>query len=432
MSVGRRVNRIEHRYDRVSFLDPRRWKLWDERRPVVGYVLAVDLAALVLMIALTLAVPVNIGDLLHFSLLVAGAVVHQEAVRTIEQLRERAVGNGLLTNLKSLWIFAASLSVPPSLVFAVTAAVYVHAWYRTSMGSLYRKLFSGATMVLASTAAIAVLQLSKPVGYPIIPQGLSGLMILIGAAAAFWLVNYSLVVGAVVLSDPLQPARRALGDPGDQVVVAAALGLGVALTVILAREPFLIAVLMLTVIALHRSLLLPHFLQAARTDSKTGLLTAGFWHEVADKELERARRGAEPLGVLMLDLDHFKSFNDRMGHLVGDQLLRAVADALRDETRPYDLVGRFGGEEFVMLLPGVGTEEVKSVADRVRQRISSLSVPVGGPNGKTVLVAGMSVSIGAAISPENGNEIDRLLLAADGALMAAKEAGRDQVRLAAR
>ncbi|MGH3929244.1 MAG: GGDEF domain-containing protein, partial [Pseudonocardiaceae bacterium] len=189
--------------------------------------------------------------------------------------------------------------------------------------------------------------------------------------------------------------------------------------------------LMITVIALHRSLLLPHFRQAARTDSKTGLLTAGFWHEVADKELERARRVAEPLGVLMLDLDHFKSFNDRMGHLVGDQLLRAVADALRHETRPYDLVGRFGGEEFVMLLPGVGTDEVENVADRVRQRISSLSVPVGGPNGKTVVVAGMSVSIGAAISPENGDEIDRLLLAADGALMAAKEAGRDQVRLAA-
>ncbi|MGQ0775129.1 MAG: diguanylate cyclase [Pseudonocardiales bacterium] len=431
MSVGRGVDRVEHGYDRVSFLDPRRWKLWDERRAVVGYVLAVDLAALVLVIAMTLAVPVNVGDLLRFSLLVVGAVIHQEAVRTIEQLRERAVGNGLLTNLKSLWIFAATLSVPPSLVFAVTTVVYMHAWYRSSLGSLYRKLFSGATMVLAPTAAIAVLQLSRPVGYPIIPHGPSGLMILIGAAAAFWLINYALVVGAVILSDPLQPARRALGDLSDQVVVAAALGLGVALAVMLDREPYLIAVLMITVIALHRSLLLPHFLQAARTDSKTGLLTAGFWHEVADKELERARRVAEPLGVLMLDLDHFKSFNDRMGHLVGDQLLRAVADALRHETRPYDLVGRFGGEEFVMLLPGVGPDEVESIADRVRLRISSLAVPVGGPNGKPVVVAGMSVSIGAAISPENGDEIDRLLLAADGALMAAKEAGRDQVRLAA-
>lgn len=387
--------------------------------------------ALGLVIGMSLVVPVNSGDLFRFSLLVAGALIHHEAVRTIEQLRERAVGNGLLTNLKSLWIFAATLSVPLPLVFAVTAVIYVHAWCRSSLGSLYRKLFSGATMVLAPTAAIAVLHLARPAGYPIVPHGLPGLVLLIGAAATFWLVNYALVVGAVILSDPLQPARRALGDPSDQIVVAAALGLGVALTVMLAREPFLIAVLMITVIALHRSLLLPHFRQAARTDSKTGLLTAGFWHEVADKELQRSRRIAEPLGVLMLDLDHFKSFNDRMGHLVGDQLLRAVADELRHETRPYDLVGRFGGEEFVVLLPGVGTDQVENVADRVRQRISRLAVPVGGPNGKSAVVAGMSVSIGAAISPENGEEIDRLLVAADGALMAAKEAGRDQVRLAA-
>ncbi|MGH3795661.1 MAG: GGDEF domain-containing protein [Pseudonocardiaceae bacterium] len=423
-------DRVEHRRGWTALLHPHGWKLWNERRPVIGYVLTVELTALALAAGMTVAIPVSSADLFRFGLLATGALLHQEAVRTIEQLRERAVGSGLLTNLKSLWIFAAVLSIPPSLVFAVTAVVYVHAWYRTSPGSLYRKLFSGATMVLAPAAAIAVLRLSRPDGYPIIPHGLPGLVVLIAAGTVFWLVNYALVVAAVILSDPHQPARRALGDPSDQVVVAAALGLGVALTVMLAREPWLIAVLMITVIALHRSLLLPHFQQAARTDSKTGLLTPGFWHEVAGKELERAHRVAEPLGVLMLDLDHFKSFNDRMGHLVGDQLLRAVADELRHETRPYDLVGRFGGEEFVMLLPGVGVGQVETVAERIRRRISELSVQVGGSPGQPVVVTGMSVSIGAAASPENGDEVDRLLLAADGALMAAKQAGRDQVRLA--
>lgn len=411
-------------------MHPRRWKLWSERKPVVSYVLAVDLAAAVVAIGMTLAMPVSSADLFRFGLLVAGAVVHQEAVRNIELLRERAVGSGLLTNLKSLWVFAAVLSVSPSLVFAVTAVVYVHAWYRTSPGTLYRKLFSGATMVLAPAAAIAVLQLTRPDGYPMIPHGLLGLVVLIAAGTTFWLVNYALVVGAVILSDPHQPARRALGSPSDQVVVAASLGLGVALTAMLAWEPWLVAVLMITVIALHRSLLLPHFQEAARTDSKTGLLTAGFWHEVAIKELERARRIAMPVGVLMLDLDYFKSFNDPMGHLVGDQLLRAVADELRHETRPYDLVGRFGGEEFVMLLPGAGTDQVEKIADRIRQRITRLSVPIHGPHHEPVVVGGLSVSIGAAASPEHGDDLDRLLLAADTALMAAKSAGRNQVRLA--
>jgi diguanylate cyclase (GGDEF)-like protein len=386
--------------------------------------------AVALLAGVIAAIPIQSDDLFRFCLLAVGAVLHQEAVRQIEIQRERTVGSGLLPNLKSLWIFAAVLSVPLPLVFAVTTIVYLHSWYRISPGRLYRKLFSAATMVLAPAAAVAVLQMVAPNGYPIIPHGLPGLAALIGAGAAYWLVNFGLVAGAVTMSDPLQPIRQALGNPSDQIVVAASLGLGVALAAMLAWQPWLIAILMITVIALHRALLLPHFQQAARTDSKTGLLTVGFWHEVAGREIERARRLAEPLGVLMLDLDHFKSFNDRMGHLVGDQLLRAVADELRAATRPYDLVGRFGGEEFVILLPGVGNTQIEPVADRIRLRISRLCVMVHGPHDRPVTVGGISVSIGAAVCPDDGNGLDRLLLAADGALMAAKAAGRDRVRLA--
>jgi diguanylate cyclase (GGDEF)-like protein len=351
-------------------------------------------------------------------------------VLPISRLRERATGNGPLTDLTSLWIFAAALSVPLPLVFAITAVVCVHSWYRGNAGRMYRKVFHGATMVLAPAAAVALVQLGQPSEYPIIPHGPTGLLVVVAAATVFWLVNAVIVIGAVMLSDPLQPPRQALGDLSEQVVVAASLGFAIALAVILAWEPWLIVVLMVAVFPLHRALLLPHFQQAARTDSKTGLLTAAFWREEAERELERARRLAEPLGVLMLDLDHFKSFNDRMGHLVGDQLLRAVADELRSETRPYDLVGRFGGEEFVILLPGVGTTQVEHIADRIRERISRLRVLVDGPGDRPVTVDGISVSIGAAVRPDDGDQIEALVLAADGALLAAKAAGRDRVRLA--
>jgi diguanylate cyclase (GGDEF)-like protein len=413
-------------------LHPWQWKLWRERKVVIAYVLTVDIAALALAAGIIMTASVRSGDLVRFGLLVTGAVVHREAVRRIESLRERTTGNGLLTDLTSLWIFAAALSVPLPLVFGLTGVVHLHSWYRGSSGRSYRKLFSAATMVLAPTAAVAVLQLVQPAGYPIVPQGPPGLVVLIAAGTAFWLVNYALVVGAVIMSDPLQPARQVLGNPSEQIVVAAALGLGVGFAVTLTFAPWLIAVLMITVFALHRALLLPHFQQAARTDSKTGLLTVGFWREAAGRELERARRLADPLGVLMLDLDHFKSFNDRMGHLVGDQVLRAVADELRSQTRPYDLVGRFGGEEFVILLPGVGTDQVEHIADRIRERISQLRVLVDSPHDRPVTVDGISVSIGAAVRPNDGDEIDHLLLAADGALLAAKAAGRDRVRLATR
>jgi diguanylate cyclase (GGDEF)-like protein len=431
VSVSHGLERVTPRRGLLA-LHPRRWKLWGERTVVLAYVLAVDFAAIALAAGMIAVVPVSSGDLFRFGVLAAGAVVHQEAVRRIESLRERTAGNGLLTNLTSLWIFAAALSVPLPLVFALTVVVSVHSCCRGSSHKLYRTLFSGATMVLATTAAVEVLQLVQPDGYPIVPHGPPGLVVLIGAGAVYWLVNYVLVVGAVLMTDPLQPPRQILGNPSDQVVVAASLGLAVALAMMLAWEPWLIAVLMITVLALHRALLLPHFQQAARTDSKTGLLTAGFWREAAGRELERARRLADPLGVLMLDLDHFKSFNDRMGHLVGDQLLCAVADELRSETRPYDLVGRFGGEEFVILLPGVGSAQVEHIADRIRERISRLRVLVNGSHDRPVTVDGISVSIGAAVRPDDGDEIDQLLLAADGALMAAKAAGRDRVRLASR
>jgi diguanylate cyclase (GGDEF)-like protein len=411
-------------------LHPRRWKLWGERRGVIAYVLAVDVAAMALAAGIVTAIPVTSGDLIRFGVLTAGAIVHREAVSKIENLRERATNNGVLPNLTSLWIFAAALSVPLPLVFALTAVVYLHSCCRSSSSKIYRTFFSAATMVLAPAAAVAVLQLVEPAEYPIIPHGPPGLAVLIGAGTAFWVVNYALVVGAVMMSDPLQPSRQVLGNPSDQLVVAASLGLAVALAVVLAWEPWLVAVLMITVFPLHRALLLPHFQQAARTDSKTGLFTAGFWREAAGRELERARRLADPLGVLMLDLDHFKSFNDRMGHLVGDQMLRAVADELRSQTRPYDLVGRFGGEEFVILLPGVGTAQIEHIADRIRERISRLRVLVDGAHARPVTVDGISVSIGAAVRPDDGDEIDQLLFAADGALLAAKAAGRDRIRLA--
>jgi diguanylate cyclase (GGDEF)-like protein len=413
-------------------LHPRQWKLWSERTIVIAYILAVDIAAVALAAGIIAETPVGSGDLFHFGLLAAGALVHREAVRQIECLRERTSSSLPLTDLTSLWIFTAALSVPLPLVFAMTALVSLHSWYCDHASRLYRTLFSSATMVLAPTAAVAVLQLGQHSAYPIIPHGPSGLVVLVSAAAVYWLIGVVVALGAVMMSDPLQPARQALGDLSEQGAVAASLGLAIALAVMLAWEPWLIPVLVVAVLPLHRALLLPHFQQAARTDSKTGLLTAGFWREEADRELKRAHRLAESLGVLMLDLDHFKSFNDRMGHLVGDQLLRAVADELRSQTRPYDLVGRFGGEEFVILLPGVGTAQVEHIADRIRERISRLRVLVDGPHDRPVTVDGISVSIGAAVRPNDGDDIEALVLAADGALLAAKAAGRDRVRLATR
>jgi len=165
---------------------------------------------------------------------------------------------------------------------------------------------------------------------------------------------------------------------------------------------------------------------------KTGLLTAAAWQEKAGRAVLRSERGDQPASVLVLDLDHFKLVNDRFGHLVGDQVLAAVAASLRDEVRDEDLVGRFGGEEFVVLLKGTDGDDPRSgaraVAERIRERIAALRVAVAGPQ-ETAIVEGLTVSIGGATTSRDGTDLAALLEIADAAMYEAKRAGRNLVRM---
>ena len=183
-------------------------------------------------------------------------------------------------------------------------------------------------------------------------------------------------------------------------------------------------------VVLHRAVLVRHLQEAASTDAKTGLLNAAAWQDKAAQALERAQGGGA--AVLILDLDHFKLVNDRHGHLAGDTVLSSVGAALRAEVRDDDLVGRFGGEEFVILLPGhegaaYDRAELEVVADRIRRRIDALRVEIATPDGP-LTVDDLSVSIGGARFPQDAGDLDRLLEVADSALYAAKRAGRNAVR----
>jgi diguanylate cyclase (GGDEF)-like protein len=161
---------------------------------------------------------------------------------------------------------------------------------------------------------------------------------------------------------------------------------------------------------------------AAMTDGKTRLLNAVSWKLLAEKEIDRSSRRDALLSVLMVDIDHFRRVNNTHGHLVGDQALLAVATTLRQQTRGYDSCGRFGGEEFVVLLPETSGEAAVEVATRMCREIRNLRIET--PHG----VQRLSVSIGVASFPHNGTKLEDLLFAADMALFAAKDAGRDQVR----
>jgi diguanylate cyclase (GGDEF)-like protein len=124
--------------------------------------------------------------------------------------------------------------------------------------------------------------------------------------------------------------------------------------------------------------------------------------------------------LLMLDLDNFKSINDRHGHLIGDKHLRGVADVLKSEVRATDLVGRFGGEEFVILLPNTTQHDALAIAERIRRRIATIAI-----NG----VDTVTVSVGVAAHPIHGSTLEEVVNAADSALLAAKTAGRNRTLL---
>ncbi len=160
----------------------------------------------------------------------------------------------------------------------------------------------------------------------------------------------------------------------------------------------------------------------ATTDGLTGLMNHRRSYDALREELGRAVRYGRPLAVLMLDLDAFKQFNDTYGHPHGDKLLQAVAEILRTSVRSLDPVGRYGGEEFIVILPETSREDAHALAERIRAAVESEPFDAGA--NRTVR---RTISIGVAAYPEDGSRPEELVERADEALYRAKRAGRNRV-----
>jgi two-component system cell cycle response regulator len=158
----------------------------------------------------------------------------------------------------------------------------------------------------------------------------------------------------------------------------------------------------------------------ASHDVQTGLLNHSAILENLRKEVLRARREGTDLGVIMIDLDHFKTVNDHYGHLAGDRVLREVARRLRGAMRPYDCIGRYGGEEFVVLAPGCNLEHTKMLAERLLASIA------GEPIEDSAISVALTASLGVSCATDSKNP-DQLLQTTDEALYAAKAQGRNRV-----
>ena len=195
----------------------------------------------------------------------------------------------------------------------------------------------------------------------------------------------------------------ALWDERDQITVTAAEYVGLALVNLQLRT------------ALQ---------QQSIRDSLTGLFNRRFMEETLTREIRRAHRHQTTVSVLMLDIDHFKIFNDRRGHAAGDVVLRDFGALLADSIRGADIACRYGGEEFTILLPDTTTAGARHKAGELLDRIRALHLTFNGHD-----VGGVTASVGVATYPSHGEHADTLLRAADAALYAAKQAGRNRVEV---
>jgi len=164
---------------------------------------------------------------------------------------------------------------------------------------------------------------------------------------------------------------------------------------------------------------------ASLRDPLTGLFNRRYLHEAWDLESARSARDGRPIALLMLDVDHFKGFNDSFGHDAGDRVLKLVAEALQEGTRAGDVVCRFGGEEFVILMIDANDENALMRAEALRLAVKAIALPLGPQR-----LGSITISIGIATFPLAGRSFDEVQKAADVALYAAKNGGRDRVEIA--
>jgi diguanylate cyclase (GGDEF)-like protein len=204
--------------------------------------------------------------------------------------------------------------------------------------------------------------------------------------------------------------------------------LGVLITVVVAVNPLLAILTVPTILLARRFMMHVPLVEQTRIDTKTGLLNAMTWEREAAVEVERAVRTNTPLAVALVDIDHFKRVNDTYGHLVGDRVLRAVVDGLRSQLRGYDLAGRFGGEEFILLLPQAKEAAARAVAERLRQYVGSLEIPIDDEPDCCIFVR-LTISVGVAALDGEQRELTDLMAAADAALYYAKETGRNKTHV---
>ena len=367
------------------------------------------------------------ADLVKFVLLVGCGMISVAATPRTAYLQ-----GGMTRDFLTVWVLPVAILLPPVYAMLTPIPLQILTQFRVHRGVVYRRVFTVAAIALAYGAASLVFR-AFPASFAggSIGTGRHALTFTVAVAACEIVGgrgHHLLIVGGIKLTDPtvriaeLELNREAL--QGD----FAEFDLGVLITVVVAVNAALAAFAVPTVLLVRRFMMHAQLLAQSRIDTKTGLLNASTWEHEAAVEIARAVRTGTPLALALVDIDHFKVVNDTHGHLVGDKALRAVADGLRSQLRVYDVAGRFGGEEFVVLLPHAREEDALSIAERLRTHIAALSIPVNDEDESEPHVR-LTISVGVAALNGDNRELTDMMAAADAALYHAKVTGRNKTHV---
>jgi len=340
---------------------------------------------------------------------------------------------GLTRDFTSVWVLPTAILLPPIYAALIPIPFYLTLHLFVHPGIIYRRVFTAASLSLSYVIVSLLFQW--------FPASFAGGAIGIGMHAFTWIIAVAAceVVGnraqhffiafAVKLADPTTRILEMEWDREAMQGLFVEIDLAVLITLAVGLSPALVVIALPTVLLVRRFLVHPILVAQSRIDSKTGLLNVSTWEAEAEAELSRAIRTRYPVALALIDIDHFKTVNDTYGHLVGDRVLKSLAEALTGQSRDYDRAGRFGGEEFVLLLAQTAQHDACNIAERLRGYVASLAIPIDDrPDAPTLRV---TISIGVtAVARGESYELTDLLAAADSAMYAAKQAGRNQVAFA--
>jgi diguanylate cyclase (GGDEF)-like protein len=356
----------------------------------------------VLFGGLALVAPVATGDWALAGTILAAAVGQAEITRRTHPGRQDP---NTATAMNSVWSVAAAISVHLTLAVALVLVLNAYRYVRGRRFPADAGIIACGLVAAHFAASAGAWATPDPVG----------VLAVCAAVAAHLTVNYAL--GGFRF-------RRRAADLG---LDAALLTVGGVTGALASSGLLVVLVAVPVVVTLHNAALTKQLEDDASLDKKTGMATPAAWQSHAEHVFAEAVPERRPIGVLMIDLDHFKRLNDTYGHRAGDDVLAAVGACLRSELRQTDFGGRFGGEEFTVLLPDTDIIDTMTTAERIRAAIAELRVSTVDNHGEHTVITGVTASIGAAAHPHHGTTVDDCLRVADSHVYQAKEQGRNMV-----